>query len=123
MMDSKSVGYAIEGDTIHQRTDKENNMWKTWRMLTFWVVVYTLMATGNVVQAESACEQAVPAQHDKGVTLRVGAKGMLVKPADNIARAGQAMRTGQFPPYQKPVLSDKGICHQKPSELKGTVSM
>lgn len=112
--------WTIKSEVVRHCIDKENSMQKTWRMPTLGLVVCALMAAGNVVGAEGHCEQAAPAQHDKGITLKISIKEMS---AHDIARAGQAMRDGQFSPYQKPMLSDKGICHQKPGGLKGTISM
>ena len=98
-------------------------MQKTWRMPTLGLVVCALMAAGNVVGAEGHCEQAAPAQHDKGITLKISIKEMPMQQTHDIAWARQTIRDGQFSPYQKPMLSDKGICHQKPGGLKGTISM
>ncbi|WP_334108751.1 hypothetical protein [Methylobacillus sp.] len=100
-------------------------MRKIWRMPTLWLVIYVLMTTGNIAHAEGSCEQAAPAQHNKDFTLMISAsaKGALVWQAHDLAKTEKIMKSDHVSPYQKPMLSDKGICHQKPGGWKGTVSM
>lgn len=80
-------------------------------------------ATSVADLCSSELQHAIPVQMNNGAMLSVSDRSMSSQ--QNLLQEKEALtKPRSFERYQRPVLVDKGICHQKPGAFnKSTVKM
>lgn len=100
------------------------------RVLALSSLVSVLAGVGNTASATETCggelRHALPVQMNKGAMVSVSDQVVSNRQGDIYAGHAQQLRAkpNKFDRYQRPVLVDKGICHQKLSAFnKTTIKM